>query len=379
MPSPVQKLAFKALGLEPIEFLDGSEMVRWAERQVSGWRSFTDESHRAGFSGEATNLCTKAVRSLQDLHAAATKDASSGTSFERSLTLGNEGYGRAWLPMSSREMSLVTDAIKRYGPLAASGLLDYLFNGRTVQDKNNKFWSQDHGKILGILESEKVPKRGDLRPLDQLRDEWTADQGKRIEEFDAWFNRTKEEAAELKRRFEQIEALRKPAEYWASKRKQHLGGAWALVAIIMGVAIGGGLPLISFIEKSRAEMLDSLSGKLAGAAQGVQALFMIPHALTMALAIIALLWALRLLVRMFLVQVHLHADAAERVVMVKTYLSLLVGKGELEGKAAVSDENLTIILSQLFRHESTGVFPDDSAPSLPMAEAIKVIAPSRER
>jgi hypothetical protein len=147
----------------------------------------------------------------------------------------------------------------------------------------------------------------------------------------------------------------------------------------VALALIAGWRLLSKLESSRKEMLDSLDGPLGKTAQGIQALYLVPHILPTLVITVGLLWGLRLLARLFLVQVHLHADAAERVVMVKTYLSLLVGKGVLEGKPAVKDDNLTIILSQLFRHESTGVFPDDSAPTLPLVEAMRIVAPSREK
>jgi hypothetical protein len=65
---------------------------------------------------------------------------------------------------------------------------------------------------------------------------------------------------------------------------------------------------------------------------------------------------LRIIVRLFLSQVHLAADAAERMTMVQTYLSLK------EGGSTFKDDDLRLILGALFRPTSDGIVKDDGLP-----------------
>ena len=67
-------------------------------------------------------------------------------------------------------------------------------------------------------------------------------------------------------------------------------------------------------------------------------------------------WGVRLVVRMFLSHLHLSTDAAERVVMVRTYLSLL------EGDRLASKEDRQLILQALFRPATDGIVKDEGIP-----------------
>ena len=89
---------------------------------------------------------------------------------------------------------------------------------------------------------------------------------------------------------------------------------------------------------------------------------------TWRLAVLALVgvftvWALRLVVRMFLSHLHLLTDAGERVVMVQTYLSLM------EGEHLTSKEDRQLILQALFRPAADGIVKDEGVP-FSLAEAL---------
>ncbi len=75
------------------------------------------------------------------------------------------------------------------------------------------------------------------------------------------------------------------------------------------------------------------------------------------------MWGIRLIVRMFLSHLHLATDAAERVVMTQTYLSLL------DGKHLPNDEDRKLILQALFRPTSDGIVKDEGVP-FSLAEAL---------
>lgn len=63
-----------------------------------------------------------------------------------------------------------------------------------------------------------------------------------------------------------------------------------------------------------------------------------------------------MVVRIFLSQLHLAQDAAERTTMVTTYLSLL------ESKSVLSEEDRKIFLAAIFRPTSDGIVKDDGIP-----------------
>jgi len=74
------------------------------------------------------------------------------------------------------------------------------------------------------------------------------------------------------------------------------------------------------------------------------------------LTISPLFWGLRVLARLLLSYVHLGTDAAERQILIETYLAL-----HKEDK--VDDEDREFLLAAIFRPASTGIVRDDAAPA----------------
>jgi len=175
-------------------------------------------------------------------------------------------------------------------------------------------------------------------------------QGLRQSQFDQ-LKAAHEQAMEaLRKTFREELALRAPAEYWSEKRKGHR--LWA--------AVSGGLSFLG------------IGGAAAGLGWQIHELLnktpagTVPE--TWRLAVLALVgvftvWALRLVVRMFLSHLHLLTDAGERVVMVQTYLSLSEGN-QLAGK-----EDRQLILQALFRPAADGIVKDEGVP-FSLAEAL---------
>jgi hypothetical protein len=67
-------------------------------------------------------------------------------------------------------------------------------------------------------------------------------------------------------------------------------------------------------------------------------------------------WFIRLLVRIFLSNLHLENDAAERVTMAKTYLALIRNDDLPKG------DNINTVLAALFRPTGDGIVRDDGIP-----------------
>lgn len=70
-----------------------------------------------------------------------------------------------------------------------------------------------------------------------------------------------------------------------------------------------------------------------------------------------LFWGGRILTRIYLGNVHLTNDAAERAVLIETYLALNADGG-------ISPEERELMLRTVFRPSTDGVVRDDAAPFL---------------
>ncbi len=150
------------------------------------------------------------------------------------------------------------------------------------------------------------------------------------------------ELAALRKAFREGMTLRAPVEYWQAKADDHAkkSGWWMLGMFGSMAALGVVVGLLAHW------VLDHLvDGK--------------PEAWRVAvLGLIAVLgiWALRMVVRMFLSHQHLATDASERVTMVKTYLALL------EADRMPADEDRKLVLAPLFRPATDGIVKDEGLP-----------------
>lgn len=152
----------------------------------------------------------------------------------------------------------------------------------------------------------------------------------------------KEDLVQMRKTFREELALRAPAEYWEAKRVVHNRRAWQTGCLTFAGLAAAGWTLWAVVEPIVGQMHTGAPPTTKVAFAGLLALFTV--------------WGLRLLVRLFLSSLHLATDAAERVVMVKTYLSLL------EGDRLSSKEDRQLILQALFRNSSDGIVKDEAVP-----------------
>lgn len=165
----------------------------------------------------------------------------------------------------------------------------------------------------------------------------------RQEEFTQLKDQHARDMETLRKTFREEIALRAPAEYWESKRKGHCRMAWITGAVsFVGISAAAGL--LGW------QTHDLLTGTPPGATPETW------RVVALVLIAVFLVWGLRLIVRMFLSHLHLLTDAAERVVMVQTYLSLL------EGDRLASKEDRQLILQALFRPAADGIVKDEGVP-----------------
>lgn len=155
------------------------------------------------------------------------------------------------------------------------------------------------------------------------------------------------EMENLRKTFRESMTLRGPVEYWAAKAVRHELKASSLMRWVFGLMAGlgailGGVAIWVFWTLTDGK---PDSWKVA----------------VLVLVGVLGVWAIRLVVRMFLSHTHLAADAEERVTMVKTYLALL------EGEKMPADEDRKLVLAPLFRPASDGMVKDEGMPH-PMLE-----------
>lgn len=147
----------------------------------------------------------------------------------------------------------------------------------------------------------------------------------------------------LRKTYSEAMTLRAPVEYWNARKTHHTSRSKTTGALAFGSMAGLAIGL-GFIGHW---VLNNLT------ADGK------PE--TWRVAIIGLVgvlgvWAVRLMVRLFLSNAHLATDAAERVTMVKTYLSLM------EADKLPTDDDKKLILAALFRPASDGMVKDEGLP-----------------
>jgi uncharacterized Tic20 family protein len=151
------------------------------------------------------------------------------------------------------------------------------------------------------------------------------------------------EMGALQQAFREGMSLRAPVEYWQSRQKHHSEQTGVFIKFTFG-----GLLVLAL-----------LLGGMATWAGRTSANPFLPDVWRLVLlAFVGAIgvWAVRLVVRILLSNMHLATDAAERVTMVKTYLALI------EADKLPSNDDRKLILQALFRPGSDGMVKDEGMP-----------------
>jgi hypothetical protein len=161
------------------------------------------------------------------------------------------------------------------------------------------------------------------------------------ESFESLLESVKSNFEEIRGHYENQLALQSPVGYWRSvkegARKAALfwGAVFAVLVVALVILIAGEAPAIrDFLATTERE---SLAVIFAVAFSTV------------------VIWALRMVARIFLSNYHRSVDAAERETMVKTFLALRREKH-------IGNEELALVLAPIFRPGTTGLVKDDAAP-----------------
>jgi hypothetical protein len=193
--------------------------------------------------------------------------------------------------------------------------------------------------------SEAIKTEADLQ-----KTEFDAAQTKRDGDFTKLVGEHTQQMESLRHTYEEAIALRAPVLYWKGKQQFHsiqakwTGGISFTAIAVAAVGLGW---MIQELVRPIATGTAPETWRLA----------------PLAIVGVFTVWGIRLIVRMFLSHLHLATDAAERVVMTETYLSLL------DGKHLPNDDDRRLILQALFRPTSDGIVKDEGIP-FSLAEAL---------
>lgn len=240
---------------------------------------------------------------------------------------------------------------------------NYIFLVAAIAENSWKL-DKKHPPVGPILES-----------IEELKSDWTKELSEQNERYDdavrtiesaksdiqelhkdqrknysELLEKIKNDFTRLKELYETDMVTKAPVTYWEEKaeihgkRQKNFGRAFA--GLIFALGIG------SFIIGG--QIFDSLSIPEGGSTLDLNAvlqrvlIFIVPFFLAV--------WLLRVIVRVYLINVALEDDAKERIAMVKTFRSLL------EHENRVDETDRILMLSALFRPTTIPGSGDDAAP-----------------
>jgi hypothetical protein len=176
--------------------------------------------------------------------------------------------------------------------------------------------------------------------LDELHDIQGAEFAQLVEDHKA-------KLLAIEEAYDQKLALRKPVEYWGKRVGKHARKAtiFAWASVIIGAIILSALGYLAYeifidIPKDEKPQVWQIGVFSVAAFFGI--------------------WLERMLVRLFISNMHLATDAEERVTMLQTYLSIVREGSEF------APEDKKLILERLFHPAADGLVKDDAAPPSPL-------------
>lgn len=274
------------------------------------------------------------------------------------------------------------------GPISAAlrGIVEFELFSRGIKDR-----ARTEAASLRKLSGEMTTKLDELKQLQVLQgtefetlnrrvEDQISDQNSNFNDAQAardaqWQQKLADSEAELKRLNETYDthmAIAAPVSYWETKRSNHKNWTvWSFSALtVCMLAFGWFLycevrDIGTMVEATRTAAL-AASAKAAVANSPSASLTPLLDILAgwkigaYILLVTLVFWFIRLLVRIFLSNIHLENDAAERVTMAKTYIALM-RDGSLNGK-----EHIGTILAALFRPTGDGIVKDEGLPPTAM-------------
>lgn len=165
------------------------------------------------------------------------------------------------------------------------------------------------------------------------------------EALKAIVEKSEKELKAIEKTYDEKLAVQASVVYWKKKADSHSRTAKVLswVSVVVGVLVAGFIGVETFLAIGPLQKLGDLP--------------IWKGAMLILTAVIGV-WAIRILVRLLLSNLHLKAEAVERRTMLLTYLALL------RREQGPSEKQRELILQILFRPSSTGIIKDDALPPI---------------
>jgi hypothetical protein len=368
-------------GSDHLRFASPQELEKWNETEFAKWAWLGQGQHSQAIyqhhlklrnqlqqfaSNWKTNLAAKqpptaVFKNLIDVFRAY---------YEKRLIFNSTSPAGSWLlDLNQKEGPIIAVGAyfallgKDLGglPINQYGLIDGLIQG-FLYTREIKWTATAHHKALMRLKKEyednillQATKSQQIEELNKslntsfsaALEERTARFDKLIETKDGEFQNLAaahvEQLKSIEHAYDQKLALQKPVEYWGDKERSHkIRARWFGVATVLaGAGVSAGLILLALLIFAGVPSGQNPSHFEIG---------------VLGTAVFFSVWFVRIIVRLFFSHHHLATDAAERRMMILTYLSLV-----REG-TQYAPEDRTLILQNLFRAASDGLVKDDAAP-----------------
>ncbi|HBU30143.1 MAG: hypothetical protein A2X71_09360 [Thiobacillus sp. GWE1_62_9] len=380
------------------------EVVKWIDQLQQQWDWLQRQKHNPprnawqAIANTLSNAKQNLQQALNSVNQGQMQNAENNIASARAVL---EGFVRPnpWLLSGSAQRKFVEELRDGGMPLEAalivchwlkqdlggpqinfivSALLQWELYERGIKDRmktENAALKRLVGEMQSTLTQYQDAEHTQTSRFDELHGQIAEQSAKQQGAFDtaqqtrdtAWeelLNHTQAELNTLKETYDKHMALAAPVEYWDTKRKKHrLWSGISFGAIVAGMG-GAAYFLHSELQSVGQAVLASKAVETATTAQvagttTMQALT--DSATTWHLGSFILLatlsfWFIRLLVRIFLSNLHLENDAAERVTMAKTYLALIRNDDLPKG------DNISTVLAALFRPTGDGIVKDEGVP-----------------
>ncbi|MCO5143148.1 MAG: DUF6161 domain-containing protein [Oligoflexia bacterium] len=354
-----------------LDFKDIESLTKWKDDELAQFDWLTKVQKAP--ANQVRSHVQRYFKSLADIIQNINANLNRGMPIEGHITAAGDWFSNTYkngnLILSGSSEAKFVNKLRDDDPLKAAVALGHFINvpalfSNGIESPKMLEGSYEYFQYLNGLNAQTMAAEKDA--LVKLKEEWDEHLVEFTQKeatlaatfeatktnFDSFFNSKKEEfsqfvkangedLAELKKTYDQYMSLKAPVDYWIKKRTHHkelakLFKNWALgVGVAGGLALAGSIFLLFTHESSSVPYWKIALVILVGT------LFF---------------WAMRILIKLMLSNIHLESDAHEREIMSLTYLSLLRENSGLE------DSDKKLILATLFRPSSSGLIGDDGIP-----------------
>lgn len=389
-----------------IDWWSHEDVVKWIDQLQQQWDWLQGQQHTPprnawqAIANTLNNAKQNLQQALSSVNQGQIQNAENSIASARAVL---EGFVRPnpWLLSGSAQRKFVEELRDSGKPLEAalivchwlkhdlggpqinfivSALLQWELYERGIKDRmktENAALKRLVGDMQTTLTRYQEAERVQTARFDELHSQISEQSAQQQRTFDtdqevranAWqkqLDDTQAELDRLKETYDKHMALAAPVEYWDAKRKKHRfwsGVSFGAIVVGMGAAayfLHTELQSVgqTVTANKTAAAASAAKAQVAGSTT-IQALA--DSATTWHLGSFILLatlsfWFIRLLVRIFLSNLHLENDAAERVTMAKTYLALIRNDDLPKG------DNISTVLAALFRPTGDGIVKDEGVP-----------------